>query len=367
MNKVKIGVALFCAASVLQASADVLVKVAPDVKGKKVAVSHSLISNLLTARTAEEMRIKSDTLLPDNNEFRITLDPEGPARYAISFDDANVADLYAAPGENLLVQVTALDPMSYTVSGTPLMEGMTVLEETTRPLQDKIMKAYTQGGATTEQLQAMISEYESAMKQYITSNPGNPAAVFALLNLEGADFLTSFANLGEGARKSILYPFAEAKIKEANARMEEERRIEALSSGTVDAPAFTLKDIAGKDVSLSDFRGKWIVLDFWGSWCGWCIKGFPALKDAYKEYGDKIVVIGIDNGDTDQAWRDAVKRYELPWINLYNPKETGQPLLESYGVSGFPTKVIINPQGKIADITVGEDPAFFTKLATLVK
>ena len=131
------------------------------------------------------------------------------------------------------------------------------------------------------------------------------------------------------------------------------------------APDFTLNDINGKPLSLSDLKGKWVVLDFWGSWCPWCIKGFPALKEAYKQYGGKVEVLGIDCGDTEEAWKASVAKHELPWLQVYNPKSTD--LTARYGIQGFPTKFIIDPEGRVANVTVGEDPAFFEVLNSLVK
>lgn len=131
------------------------------------------------------------------------------------------------------------------------------------------------------------------------------------------------------------------------------------------APDFTLNDMNGRPLSLSNLKGKWVVLDFWGSWCPWCIKGFPALKEAYKEYDGKIEVLGIDCGDTEEAWKAAVEKYELPWLQVYNPK--GTDLTSQYGIQGFPTKFIIDPEGRVANVTVGEDPAFFDVLKILVK
>lgn len=131
------------------------------------------------------------------------------------------------------------------------------------------------------------------------------------------------------------------------------------------APDFTLNDINGKPLSLSDLKGKWVVLDFWGSWCPWCIKGFPALKEAYKQYDGKVEVLGIDCRDSEEVWKEAVKKYELPWLQVYNPN--GSDLTSKYGIKGYPTKFIIDPEGRIANTTIGEDPAFFEVLSTLVK
>lgn len=133
----------------------------------------------------------------------------------------------------------------------------------------------------------------------------------------------------------------------------------------VAAPNFTLNDINGKPLSLSDLRGKWVILDFWGSWCPWCIKGFPALKEAYKTYEGKVEILGIDCRDSVEVWKDAVKKYELPWLQVYNPGNND--LLEKYEIQGFPTKFIIDPDGNIANVTIGEDPEFFNILKSLVR
>lgn len=142
-----------------------------------------------------------------------------------------------------------------------------------------------------------------------------------------------------------------------------EARLNELLETHPEAPNFTLKDTEGKDVSLSDFRGHWVVLDFWGSWCGWCIRGLPEMKEAYHRLKDKgVVFIGIDCNDPEEQWRAAIAKYEIPWINLYNPYDRGGEITASYGVLGFPTKAIIDPEGKIYDIVVGEDPIFYDTL-----
>ncbi|MCH5233622.1 MAG: redoxin domain-containing protein [Muribaculaceae bacterium] len=143
-----------------------------------------------------------------------------------------------------------------------------------------------------------------------------------------------------------------------------EEKLEKLQSGDVEAPNFTLKDLDGKDVSLSDFRGKWVILDFWGSWCPWCIKGFPELKEAYEKYAGELVIIGVDCRESQDEWRAGVEKYQLPWVNVYNPADSN--LTEEYAVPGYPTKAIINPEGIIKNITVGHDPAFYEALSELL-
>ena len=129
------------------------------------------------------------------------------------------------------------------------------------------------------------------------------------------------------------------------------------------APDFTLNDLQGKPLSLKSLRGKYVVLDFWGSWCGWCIKGIPDMKKYYKKYNGKFEILGIDCNDTEDKWKAAVKQYELPWLHVYNPRSSN--VLRDYGIQGFPTKIIVGPNGNIVKTIVGEDPAFYTLLDEL--
>ena len=131
------------------------------------------------------------------------------------------------------------------------------------------------------------------------------------------------------------------------------------------APQFTLNDINGKPLSLSSFRGKYVLLDFWGSWCVWCIKGFPDMKKYYDKYKGKFEIIGIDCNDTEEKWKEAVKKHELPWLHVYNPSTSD--LTTRYVLKGYPTKIMIDPEGNIHKVVTGEDPAFYTYLDELFK
>ncbi len=153
-----------------------------------------------------------------------------------------------------------------------------------------------------------------------------------------------------------------SQIEERKKAAEEAAKKQAAG---VEAPDFTLNDLDGKPLKLSSLRGKHVILDFWGSWCGWCIKGIPQMKEYYNKYKGEFEILGIDCNDSDQKWRDAVKKYELPWLHVYNPKSSS--VLSDYGIQGFPTKIIIGPDGKIVKTIVGEDPSFYTLLDELFK
>lgn len=367
---------LFAAAGLLMAACSsdngtVTIKLPADYNGSTLVVSHVTIDNAVNATRQEDLNVVYDTLQVSGGVAKMKLDPAGAARYDITPPPTARLDpeFYAEPGDKLVVTIRDFDPLDYDVQGSALMDGITAFNAATNPmLQEYYVLVNSGDNVTADQVKDIMDRYDAAVKKFVADNPASPAVPFAIMNLSGDDFKAVYDNMTPQARESILMPYADlynAQVVEMQqAQAAEAERQAEIASGRVDAPGFTLPDLAGKKVSLSDFRGKWVVLDFWGSWCGWCVKGFPALKEAYDKYGSKIVVIGIDCNETEAQWRAGVEKYKLPWINLYNGDDGA--LYEAYGIEGFPTKAIINPEGKLVDLTTGEDPEFFDRLAELI-
>ena len=133
------------------------------------------------------------------------------------------------------------------------------------------------------------------------------------------------------------------------------------------APAVALPDTAGVVQSLDSLRGRWVVVDFWGSWCSWCLKGIPEMKKAYEQHAGKVEFLGVACNDKGEAWRRAIEKYNLPWINVFEADKGPASSAARWGVDGFPTKFVVDPQGKIALKMVGEDPKFYSELEKLLK
>lgn len=123
------------------------------------------------------------------------------------------------------------------------------------------------------------------------------------------------------------------------------------------ASAFTLTDVTtGKPVSLSDYAGRYLLLDFWGSWCGPCRASHPHLRALYEKYGnDGLVIVGVAADRDKKVILQAAAQDQLPWTQLcmYELREGQQPIQKLYNVTAFPTKCLINPQGIIEGIYVG--------------
>ena len=132
-----------------------------------------------------------------------------------------------------------------------------------------------------------------------------------------------------------------------------------------EAPDFTLNDQNGMALSLSNLRGQYVVLDFWGVWCKWCVKGIPDMKAYYEKYEGKFEILSIDFNDSEEEWRNAIESYDMEWLHVITDEESAEYLAHTYNIEGFPTKIIVDPQGKIEHITVGEDPEFYQYLDDL--
>ena len=78
------------------------------------------------------------------------------------------------------------------------------------------------------------------------------------------------------------------------------------------APEIELPNLQGSTTKLSSLRGKYVVIDFWGSWCIWCIRGIPNMKTYYAKYKDKMEILGVDCRDTEAKWKAAVEEHQLP-------------------------------------------------------
>ena len=123
------------------------------------------------------------------------------------------------------------------------------------------------------------------------------------------------------------------------------------------APEFSLPDTAGVAVSLCDFRGKYVLLDFWASWCPPCRRENPNVVKAFQDYKDKnFTIIGISLDNNKDKWLKAIADDNLTWTHVSDLKYWDSEIPALYGVRGIPANVLLNPDGVIiAKNITGED------------
>lgn len=365
MNKHKLLLSLALGMAVLPAMATFKIT---STKEAKVKISSMPVEDYARGgRNSANIVADSVTIAPG-----ATVDFSNPKYNAVNIltvdgNDNGREVFFSRPDDNLQITISDIDPLDMEISGSNFQNECNALDASLAPVIGKFEQLQSTGQLTDEAMEPIISEYDRVLMDYVKGSPASDVSVIAVTEFNRPEHtIAAFELLAPAAKNSFLYPLADAYYSRAKKRVEAEAKQKALESGHAEAPNFTLPGIDGKNVTLSDYRGKWVILDFWGSWCRWCIKGFPELKEAYKKYEGKLEVIGVDCGDTPEQWKAAVERFSLPWVNAYNA-DAPDSIDKAYGVQGFPTKIIISPEGKIANITTGEDPQFYTRLSELIK
>ncbi len=133
-------------------------------------------------------------------------------------------------------------------------------------------------------------------------------------------------------------------------------------------PDIVDNDINGDYFRLSDLRGKYVILDFWGTWCGWCIRGVPQMLEYYNKYKGKIEYVSIacnESRGVDYV-AGVVEENNMIWINLLNG-EGDKDYVKMFSVTGYPTYILIDTEGMVVQTYVGESPDLYDKLDELMK
>lgn len=180
--------------------------------------------------------------------------------------------------------------------------------------------------------------------KFIAANPTYLASIGVI------DYFIHFDAVEKG--DSILRRMEKSSIRNYHEISYFRKQLNLLLRLTIgkQAPEFTATDTTGNKVSLSSLRGRFILLDFWASWCAPCIEENPYLIAAYSKYRAKnFTIISISLDDDKNKWLAAVKKHKKPWLNVSDLKGFNNDVAIEYAVNSIPQNYLISDNGKIID------------------
>jgi len=220
-----------------------------------------------------------------------------------------------------------------------------------RDLTDSLDLSYetAEKKGETRQLDSLNNVYDTiehnqqkAIMTYVKANPGSLIGAWAVTQ----NFLY---NPDIGILSDLYHSLDSAIRSTSYGRLIDRSLIIArkVALGQV-APDFTEKDPQGKPVSLSSLRGKYVLVDFWASWCGPCRAENPNVVKAYRQFKDKgFTILGVSLDKNKDSWVQAIKQDHLDWNQVSDLKFWNNRVAKLYGIRAIPSNFLLDRDGKI--------------------
>lgn len=195
--------------------------------------------------------------------------------------------------------------------------------------------------------------YKLKLGEFIRSNPDDYFSVVALSKILSAG--TDISSVDKQKADDLVFVKELANVLTPRAKQYQvfshaKYYMNELESKPVDIAYKNFSQLTpdGKSVSLNDFKGKYLFVDFWASWCGPCRGENPNVLRAYNNYKqDGLEILGVSFDDKKEAWVKAIAEDQMPWTQISALKGFENEAAELYNIQGIPASILINPQGQI--------------------
>lgn len=302
-------------------------------------VTNKLMLNQFTINSGA----KRDTAITINGKaiFKGTVNDERQRGQLIVIEGDNRRGglFYLEPGK-ININYQGKHPV---ISGTPLNEDYQVFRAFINAMVDSANEKNTDRAVTEFDPNMMNPRFNAIMK-FMAARPKSEISVDLLKEI-GVRFK-------DKAQMLAAFDKLTAATKKTPQGVELRNRIKGLGAAKVGdmAPAFAVPDTEGKQVALADYKGKYVLIDFWATWCVPCIAEMPNLVKAYSTYKDKnfeILGVSLDRPDSKERWLNDIKKHNLSWKQVSDLKWWNSTPALLYNIASVPANFLLDPQGRI--------------------